>query len=142
MRELRGRRWTRYALAMALLACAHAKTTDAQRQDQAAPESESAMPRAKTESGSNKTRVPLSDKEPKSIPVVAHAEGLLKPGAEQRIRDKLSEGGWLAERKASTDAALRRFQDSHDLPATGMPDHQTIRMLGLNPDEVFRKAAP
>ena len=42
----------------------------------------------------------------------------------------------------SIGAALRRFQAAHDLPSTGVPDHETVRRLGLNPDELFRKATP
>ena len=43
---------------------------------------------------------------------------------------------------ASAEAVLRRFQTAHDLPVTGVPDHETVRMLGLNPDDLFREAAP
>jgi len=32
---------------------------------------------------------------------------------------------------ASTEAALRRFQAVHDLPSTGVPDHETVRRLDL-----------
>jgi hypothetical protein len=34
---------------------------------------------------------------------------------------------------------LRRFQRAHDLPATGIPDHQTVKDLGLDPDQIFRQ---
>jgi hypothetical protein len=90
-----------------------------------------------------KLRVAPTGDQPKTTPLAQAPEGLLTPGAEQKIRDKLSAGGFMKEdANASTGVALRRFQAAHDLPATGVPDHETVRRLGLNPDDLFRKAAP
>jgi murein L,D-transpeptidase YcbB/YkuD len=36
---------------------------------------------------------------------------------------------------------IRRFQRAHDLPATGVADNETVKSLGLDPDQIFRKAA-
>ncbi len=124
------------ATALALFACTHAKTTDAQRPGE--PAAEHATVKAAPDSG----RTASAGGKLNATPVAALPEGLLKPGAAQKIRDKLSEGGLIRDGKTSTEAALRRFQGSHDLPTTGIPDHETIRKLGLNPDDVFRKAAP
>lgn len=140
MSSLTVRRWTLRAATLLLFACAHAKTTEAQRQDQVEPAAKSSA--VKPEIDSDKPRPASTGEQRKAIPVAARPEGLLKPGAEQKIRNKLSEGGLIEEGKTSTEAVLRRFQASHDLPATGMPDHETIRKLGLNPDDVFRKAPP
>ena len=51
-------------------------------------------------------------------------------------------GGFLG--RDASDAAkrqgLRRFQRAHDLPATGVADHETVKRLGLDPDQIFRQA--
>jgi glucose/arabinose dehydrogenase len=122
--------------ALAMVGCAQAKLTDAA--EPRAVEKPPAMERAP-----RRVRVPPAAETPKSVPVAATPEGLLAPGAEQKIHDKLSAGGFLKEATHdSTGAALRRFQAAHDLPATGVPDHETVRRLGLKPDDLFRKAAP
>jgi hypothetical protein len=73
-------------------------------------------------------------KDPDEVPVATSAQGLLKPGAEQKVRDRLGGKG------SSLRRALQEFQRSHDLPATGMLDHETVEQLGLNPDEIFERA--
>ncbi len=76
------------------------------------------------------------------IPVASSPEGLLAPGGEDQIRDKLADGGYLDknDRHASLDAGLRKFQKARDLPETGIPDHQTIEALGLDPGRIFKHA--
>ncbi|HET6280431.1 MAG TPA: peptidoglycan-binding domain-containing protein [Polyangia bacterium] len=76
------------------------------------------------------------------VPIATSPAGLLKAGAEKKIQEKLASDGLLKSEKRGeldepTRDALRHFQDSHDLPATGFPDHETIRRLGLNPDDLF-----
>ena len=124
--------------ALALVGCAHVKTTEPAEPEAAEkPSSTERAPRM------GKLRVAPTGEQPKTTPLAQAPEGLLTPGAEQKIRDKLSAGGFMKEdANASTGAALRRFQAAHDLPATGVPDHETVRRLGLNPDDLFRKAAP
>jgi len=123
--------------AFALVGCAHVKTTEP-------AEPEAAEKRSSTERAprTGRPRVAPTGEQPKTTPLAQAPEGLLTPGAEQKIHDKLSAGGFMKEdANASTEAALRRFQAAHDLPSTGVPDHETIRRLGLNPDDLFRKAA-
>jgi len=124
--------------ALALVGCAHVKTTEPAEPEAAEkPSSTERAPRM------GKLRVAPTGDQPKTTPLAQAPEGLLTPGAEQKIRDKLSAGGFMKEdANASTEAALRRFQAVHDLPSTGVPDHETVRRLGLNPDDLFRKAAP
>ena len=123
-------------VALAMLGCAHAKTTDATE-----PKAVEKPPA--TERAPRRLRAPPTAEQQKTVPVAATPEGLLTPGADQKIHDKLSASGFLREATHdSTGAALRRFQAAHDLPATGVPDHETVRRLGLNPDDLFRKAAP
>lgn len=73
-------------------------------------------------------------RDPDEVPVATSARGLLKPGAEQKVRDRIGAEG------KSLRKALQDFQRSHDLPATGMLDHETVEQLGLNPDEIFERA--
>jgi hypothetical protein len=123
-------------VALAMVGCAHAKMTDAGE-----PKVVEKPPAI--EKAPRRLRVPRTAKPPQSVPVAATPGGLLAPGAEQKINDKLSAGGFLKEATHdSTGAALRRFQTAHDLPATGVPDHETVRRLGLKPDELFRRSAP
>ena len=69
---------------------------------------------------------------------------MLAPGADDEIRDKLVARGFLgADAKPShgtTREGIRRFQQAQDLPDTGIPDQETVKRLGLDPDKVFRKA--
>ncbi|HEX9401992.1 MAG TPA: peptidoglycan-binding domain-containing protein [Anaeromyxobacter sp.] len=41
---------------------------------------------------------------------------------------------------ASTSAALQKFQRDEGLAATGFPDRETLRRLGIDPEEAYRKA--
>lgn len=126
------------ALAIVDIGCAHAKTTETVQPTVAEePPATERVPR--------KPQAAPAGEKPKGLttPLAGEPLGLLRPGAEQEIHDKLSAGGFMKENaKGSTQAALRRFQAEHDLPATGTPDHETVRRLGLNPDDLFRKAAP
>ena len=40
------------------------------------------------------------------------------------------------------EQALRTFQESQGLAATGFPDHETLRKLGIDPKKVDQTAAP
>ena len=64
--------------------------------------------------------------------------GLLAPGADDKIRDKLAAAGFAADGK-STKEAMRRFQRANDLPATGSPDHETVKKLGLDSERDFSR---
>jgi hypothetical protein len=72
--------------------------------------------------------------DPEDIPVASSPQGLLKPGAEEKVREKLgvSKGGGMRK-------ALMNFQREHDLPATGMLDHETVEKLDLDPKDIFLK---
>jgi hypothetical protein len=82
-------------------------------------------------------RVSGGAEDPGEIPVASAPSGLMKPGAEQTVRDKLGVkgggGGSLRE-------ALQKFQKEHDLPATGLLDRRTTEALGLDPDDIFERA--
>lgn len=73
---------------------------------------------------------------PEDIEVSTTPQGLLEPGAMDKVRDKLG-----VAKGESVQTAIRRFQREHDLPATGMLDHETVERLGLSPDEIFEQSA-
>ena len=64
--------------------------------------------------------------DPEDIEVSTTPQGLLEPGALDKVRDKLG-----VAKGESVQSALRRFQREHGLPATGMLDHETVERLGL-----------
>lgn len=48
--------------------------------------------------------------------------------------EKVGESGELDD---STQAALKRFQKKQDQPATGLPDFDTLRRLGVDPKDIY-----
>jgi Putative peptidoglycan binding domain len=76
------------------------------------------------------------EKDPERVPVASSPAGLLKPGAEQKVREKLGSNA----KGEALRPALQRFQREHDLPATGILDHRTAKELGLDPDDLFERA--
>ncbi|MFL5305117.1 MAG: peptidoglycan-binding domain-containing protein [Polyangia bacterium] len=125
------------------LGCGHAKTTDAtspstpDKAEERTPPADHpdrvAAPRAEPAHHDNPTQT-------SGIPVASSPEGLLAPGAEAQIRDKLADGGYMAknDKDASLESGLRRFQKARDLPQTGIPNHETIQALGLDPNRIFK----
>jgi hypothetical protein len=82
--------------------------------------------------GTNGTPVPLT-------PAAALERGQL-----QEIQRRLADRKLLGQHEDGnldqpTREALRRLQKAEDLPETGLPDHETVRKLGLDPDRVFAK---
>lgn len=47
---------------------------------------------------------------------------------------KVAESGKLDE---ATEAAIRKFQQHEQIAATGLPDFDTVRRLGLDPKEIY-----
>ncbi len=130
------------------LGCGHAKTTDAtspstpgQAEERTPPADHPdrvAAPRAEGAHRDNPAQT-------SGIPVASSPQGLLAPGAEAQIRDKLAEGGYLDkndknENDSSLESGLRKFQKARDLPQTGVPNHETIQALGLDPGRIFKHA--
>ena len=77
------------------------------------------------------------------IPVASTPQGLLREGAEKRIQSRLQARGLLRPEQINgqldgdTRQALRKFQKSEGLPATGLPSYETVERLGLKLDEIF-----
>jgi hypothetical protein len=127
--------------------CAHTRSTDSGE----TKEGDKAKEGDKQASGKKKAAEPgagtnpnLHPGHPEEIPVATRPEALLAPGADNDIRDKLAERGFLKEGAGTSQSAtregLRRFQRAEDLPATGVADQETVKRLGLDPEKVFRKA--
>ena len=144
-----------WLLAICWMGCTHAKTTDTGAETPAKPEAEesnanaksTAKPEKKADDQKAGDRKAGDEKagDKKAVPVATSVSGLMKPGADDKIRDKLTHEGLMkkdadGESHDSMRAALKRFQEDHNFPATGTPDVQTVRALGLHPDDVFRKA--
>jgi hypothetical protein len=119
-------------IALPLVGCGHAKTTE--KPPEKPPAEEGAAPDA-----GERAKPPVAH--PKKTPVVESPNDLLAPGGEDEIRTKLVDGGYLEDAHSkSLEAGLRKFQSAKDLPATGVPDHETVRRLGLDPNKIFRRA--
>jgi peptidoglycan hydrolase-like protein with peptidoglycan-binding domain len=74
--------------------------------------------------------------------VPASPEALLAPGAIGELQSALADRGYLkrhtpGELDAPTSAAFRRFQEDEGLAATGMPDRETLRRLGVSPTQAY-----
>jgi putative peptidoglycan binding protein len=123
-------------------ACAHTKTTDdgTDKKQKTAEEKQEKQRTAET----RKSTPDLHPGDRDAVPVATAPGALLKPGAEDKIREQLVAAGFLARDGKASDASMREglrdFQRAKDLPATGMPDHETVKRLGLDPDEIFRQA--
>lgn len=122
------------ALLAAALACGHAREvgepSDGEAQGGDRRGASAAPPRVRPQPGH---------------PSVAPSPGgLMSRGAARRIQDALGQRGYLAkpsgrdELDDATAAALRRFQRDERLPATGAPDRETLRRLGIDPSDVYR----
>ena len=141
-------RWRVFLVALALGgACAHAKTTDdgtekAAETETKENEQQAPKPSAGGKAGGKKG-AELHPGNPDAVPVATAPDALLVPGAEREIRERLIAGGYLAadadKSNGATRAAVRKFQKAQDLPATGVPDAETVKRLGLDPDKTFRR---
>jgi hypothetical protein len=123
--------------------CAHSKVTDdgtskETKKEEAKETKPRVAPERRAKQGSE-----LHPGDRAATPVATAPAGLLVPGADEKIRERLVAGGFLPRDAKSSDAAMReglkRFQRAKDLPATGVPDHETVKRLGLDPDQTFRQ---
>jgi hypothetical protein len=125
-------------------ACTHPRQADDASQKATAEEgpqptaTEPAKDDATAKKALSPSRSSGGPQDPTHVPVATSAEGLLAPGAEEKVRAKLG----LPPSGPGLRDGLIRFQNSHDLPATGVLDHATAKALGLNPSEVFERAEP
>jgi peptidoglycan hydrolase-like protein with peptidoglycan-binding domain len=116
-----------------LCACAHAT-----RVERPTPEKQEAKPRGRA------GPKPVERGHP---PLAESPEDLLVAGGVEQVQKALAARGYLdlstarpGRIDAKTTAALRKFQSDQGLARTGVPDHDTVRRLGLDPDKLFRRA--
>jgi peptidoglycan hydrolase-like protein with peptidoglycan-binding domain len=115
-----------------ILGCAHASDTGktADVKDATAPRSSDAAVRSK--------RV-TSKTPPGQPPLAASPSELMQPGSQKKISEALKSKGFADRddlKGEQLSAALRKFQQSEGLAATGFADHETLLRLGLDPKEV------
>src|SRR5438270_4911683 len=100
-----------------------------------------------TAAGNGKERAQTMEQPPDTVqvssarPVRTTPGGMLDPKSVRQVQSKLSgkgfkvaENGQLDE---ATEAALRKFQAREQIAATGLPDFDTLRRLGLDPKEIY-----
>jgi peptidoglycan hydrolase-like protein with peptidoglycan-binding domain len=65
----------------------------------------------------------------------------------EKLQKALADRGYLdtsdvraGDIDETTSAAIRKFQADQGVARTGSPDHETVRRLGLDPDELFRRS--
>jgi peptidoglycan hydrolase-like protein with peptidoglycan-binding domain len=118
-------------LALALAACTHTRKVG--------PES------AKDEAA-KKEKVAEKPGEQKDKGATASMpRSMFEAGATKKIQQKLFERGYAVKVTGTLDDqtrnALIKLQSAKGLPRTGMPDKETLRRLGLDPDEVFKQSS-
>ena len=110
---------------LALAAC-HAHQTAAQNGNERAQTLESA-PKEKQVSSAR--------------PVRTTPGGMLDDKAMREIQSKLTARGYHAPQSGqldqATQAALRKFQAHEHMAATGLPDYDTLRRLGLSAKSMY-----
>jgi hypothetical protein len=125
-----------FALLAALSACGRVRKVDRPDGGEAAP------PKAEAPDRPSEKGVPPGEGRPR---VPAAPEALLAEGAVGRIQEALAGRGLLGEHRRGeldepTSAALRRFQEAEGLAETGFPDRETLRRLGIDPEQAYGRA--
>lgn len=74
--------------------------------------------------------------------VPAAPQGLLARGAVAEIQRALARRGLLHEHRegdldAPTSAGIRKLQEQQGLAATGFPDRETLKALGIDPEHAY-----
>jgi len=93
---------------------------------------------------SDKTTLASPPKQPQvssERPVRTTPGSMLDPSAMKQIQNKLNEKGVhvavSGQLDEATQKALIQFQKQHHTAATGMPDYDTLRELGLDPKNIY-----
>jgi hypothetical protein len=78
------------------------------------------------------------------VPLASSPEGMMTPEGASMIRRALIDRGYLnsvEEGHFDTQVAraLEKFQQDNELARTGAPDRETLKQLGLDPEDVLRR---
>ncbi|MDP3231513.1 MAG: peptidoglycan-binding domain-containing protein [Myxococcales bacterium] len=125
-----------------LVGCAHAtKTAAVAKKD---PEAKSAAPKnGESKEGEPKKPAAVRDE----MSTSATTKAMFKPDGlkvmQKALQDKKVEAIEVTGKfDTQTQEALRVFQKAQTLPDTGLPDFETLRRLGLEPDDVYQPSTP
>lgn len=118
--------------ALLVASCAHGQKERSARKVEPAPT-------ARTEAGGKQQGARAGPNRPRVPPT---PEGLLGKDAVGKLQSALAQRGLLGphsagELDAPTSAAVKRFQEQRGLAATGMPDRETLRDLGVSAEEAY-----
>lgn len=118
------------ALVVLGVGCAHATKTRAQEEGEATASDKEVKPPQRTE----------------TLDTSPSTAKLFKPDGLKKLQEALAAKGQEVKTTgrldASTQKALREYQKANELPDTGLPDFETLRRLGLKPEEVFERDLP
>ena len=114
------------------LGCAHTTQTgkNPDLKDGTAPRSSESAVRA---------RKATPKTSPGHPPLAASPSELMEPESQQKVARALQAKGIVERddvRGEQLSAALRKFQQSQGLAATGFADHETLLRLGIDPKEI------
>jgi peptidoglycan hydrolase-like protein with peptidoglycan-binding domain len=74
-------------------------------------------------------------------PVRTTPNAMIPPGQMRKVQVALAQHGQSVNETGhldeKTESALRKFQNARGVPATGMPDFETVRLLGLDPQQIY-----
>ncbi len=139
-------RWLALLAALAIAACSHA-TKVAKPQGDGEQKGQAAQPTGKEGGAAAKPRLARRPARPGRPPLAASPSGLFAPGGVEKLQKALADRGYLdtsdvraGDMDEATSAAIRKFQADQGIARTGNPDHETVRRLGLDPDELFRRS--
>lgn len=125
-----------------LVGCAHATKTEAVAKKD--PEAKGAAPK-NAEPKSAEPKKPAAARDEMSTSATTKA--MFKPRGlevlQKALQDKKVEAIKVTGKfDTQTQEALRAFQKAQTLPDTGLPDFETLRRLGLKPDDVYQPSTP
>ncbi len=126
----------RATLALALVAAVACAGGREERREGRARERDGGPERAKAEKQEGVKPRPGGPRVP------ATPEGLLGAEAVRDVQRALADRGLLGGHREgdldrATSAAVRRFQEREGLAATGMPDRETLRALGVSAERAY-----
>lgn len=130
-------RWGRGASAVALLAalsCAGGHKEQRKESTDGGPEHAKAEKQEGVKPRPDAPRVP------------ATPEGLIGADAVREVQRALAHRGLLGAHREGdldvpTSAAVKKFQEQQGLAATGMPDRETLRALGVSAERAYGTAS-
>jgi len=135
-------------LGVTQLACVHATTT--RSQEKSAPSREVSTPAAKSEGApaarSEGAEKPEPQKRPEAMTTSSTTKAMFKTEGLKKLQAALAKRSFAVtstgQLDIQTQEGLRKFQQGQSLPDTGLPDYESIRRLGLKPQEVYEPEPP